>query len=184
VQARQRILDAAQLLFALQGFDATPTKRIAQEAGVPGGLVFYYFESKQKLLEELVRERSFLPELEEILRTAPGASPREALLDLGRRFLDVVTRREAIARILVRESASHPQVAQRWHQMRESAIGIITDYLRTAIARGSLRPVKAEPLARVFLYNLIVVALIDETQEPETFLADMVSALLEGALPL
>jgi hypothetical protein len=84
----------------------------------------------------------------------------------------------------VRESARHPQVAQRWHQMRESAIGIIADYLRTAIVRGSLRPVKAEPLARIFLYNLIFIALIDETQEPETFLADMVSVLLEGALPL
>ncbi len=150
---------------------------------MPAGLVFYYFTSKQKLLEDLVRERSFLPELEQILRSAPEADPKQALLDLGRRFFAVVTRREAIARILVRESASHPQVAARWHEMRESAIAVIAEYLDGTVARGCLRAVKTERLARVFLYNLIFVALIDEAQDPEAFLADMVSALLEGALP-
>ncbi|MDQ4008407.1 MAG: TetR/AcrR family transcriptional regulator, partial [Actinomycetota bacterium] len=39
--SRQRILDAAEDLFARDGFDATPTARIAKKAGVPKGLVFY-----------------------------------------------------------------------------------------------------------------------------------------------
>lgn len=183
VQARQRILDAAQVLFALQGFDATPTKRIAEEAGVPAGLIFYYFPSKAQLLEDLVSERSFLGELEDILRCAPDADPRQALLSLGRRFLDVVTRREAIARILVRESAGHAQVAARWREMRESGVRIITEYLNAAVARGSLREVRTEALARIFLYQLIFVALIDEAEEPEARLTETVDALLEGALP-
>ena len=183
VQARQRILDAAQRLFALQGFDVTSTKAIAQEAGVPAGIVFYYFASKQKLLEDLVEERSFLPELEQILRSAPVMQPRDALFELGRRFLAVVTRREAIARILVRESPSHPAVAERWRQMRESAIAIIAKYLEDAVARGSLRTARPARMARIFLYNLIFSALIDEASEPEVYLAEAVDTLLEGILP-
>jgi AcrR family transcriptional regulator len=180
VQARQRILDAAQVLFALQGFDATSTKRIAEQAGVPQGLVFYYFATKQQLLDDLVRERSFLPEMEQILRAAPDVRPTDALRELGRRFLEVVTRREAIARILVRESPGHPEVAQRWRQMRESAIAIIGKYLEGAVERGHLHTARPDSIARIFLYNLVFAALIDEAEDVERYLDDVVETMLEG----
>src|SRR6478752_4461900 len=44
--ARTRILDAAEELFAGDGFDATPTSRIAEQAGVAKALLFYYFPRK------------------------------------------------------------------------------------------------------------------------------------------
>ncbi|MFB9907896.1 TetR/AcrR family transcriptional regulator [Allokutzneria oryzae] len=59
MSARERILDAAEELFAELGFDATPTSRIAELAGVPKGLVHYYFRRKPDLLAALVRR---LPE--------------------------------------------------------------------------------------------------------------------------
>src|SRR5690349_13278140 len=52
--ARERILQAAEELFAEAGFDATPTSRIAARAGVPKGLVHYYFARKPDLLAALV----------------------------------------------------------------------------------------------------------------------------------
>ena len=52
--ARERILSAAEALFAEHGFAATPTSRIAEQAGVPKGLVHYYFTRKADLLEALV----------------------------------------------------------------------------------------------------------------------------------
>lgn len=52
--ARERILNAAEELFAEYGFDATPTSRIAERAGVPKGLVHYYFRRKPDLLVALI----------------------------------------------------------------------------------------------------------------------------------
>lgn len=52
--AKERILTAAEELFAESGFDATPTSRIAERAGVPKGLVHYYFRRKPDLLAALV----------------------------------------------------------------------------------------------------------------------------------
>ena len=52
--ARERILAAAEELFAESGFDATPTSKIAARARVPKGLVHYYFQRKQDLLCALV----------------------------------------------------------------------------------------------------------------------------------
>jgi AcrR family transcriptional regulator len=46
VVRRERILGAAEDLFAADGFDATPTARIAGRAVVAKGLLFYYFPRK------------------------------------------------------------------------------------------------------------------------------------------
>ena len=43
--AQERILAAAEKLFAERGFDRTSTARIATEAGVPHGLIFYHFKT-------------------------------------------------------------------------------------------------------------------------------------------
>jgi AcrR family transcriptional regulator len=45
-----RILDAAQTLFAQKGFETTPVSEIATRAEVSPGTVIYYFKSKDNLL--------------------------------------------------------------------------------------------------------------------------------------
>jgi hypothetical protein len=65
---RERILSAAADLFADEGYDATPTSRIAEQAGVPKGLGFYYFPRKRDVLTTLLEER--IPE-------TPGLRPRK-----------------------------------------------------------------------------------------------------------
>jgi AcrR family transcriptional regulator len=52
--SRARILDAAEGLFAEEGYDGTPTSRVAERAGVYKGLVFHYFARKIDLLLALV----------------------------------------------------------------------------------------------------------------------------------
>ncbi|MDI3383618.1 TetR family transcriptional regulator [Xenophilus aerolatus] len=52
-EARERILVAAELLFARQGVDKTSTREITNDAGVNVALVNYYFRSKEALAEEI-----------------------------------------------------------------------------------------------------------------------------------
>jgi hypothetical protein len=56
-EARERILDAAEDLFAADGFDATRTSRIAHRAVVAKGLLFYYFPRKVDMSRTLFAER-------------------------------------------------------------------------------------------------------------------------------
>ena len=55
---KELLLDAAEELFATQGFDATTTREIAKMADVPLGLVSYYFETKGNLYEEVIARRA------------------------------------------------------------------------------------------------------------------------------
>jgi TetR/AcrR family transcriptional regulator len=56
--SKEQILDAAERLFAAQGFSATTTKQIGQAAGVNTALLYYYYGDKEGLyhsvLERLV----------------------------------------------------------------------------------------------------------------------------------
>lgn len=52
--SRQRILEAAVVLFAHQGFDRTGLRQLASEADVNLAMVNYFFGSKKKLLTEIL----------------------------------------------------------------------------------------------------------------------------------
>jgi len=50
---RERILQAAEKIFAEKGYDAARIDQIAADAGVNKALIYYYFKNKRALLENL-----------------------------------------------------------------------------------------------------------------------------------
>ncbi|UTP37930.1 TetR family transcriptional regulator [Phenylobacterium sp. LH3H17] len=55
---RGAILDAAELLFAGQGFYGVTTRQVAAEAGVDTALIHYYFGSKRDLFDAVFARRA------------------------------------------------------------------------------------------------------------------------------
>lgn len=53
---QERILGSALELFANQGYNATPTSKIAAKAGVSEGLIFRHFGNKKGLLTAIMKE--------------------------------------------------------------------------------------------------------------------------------
>lgn len=53
---RQEILDAAREMFVLDGYAATSIRRIADRAGCSPGILYHYFEDKEAIMAQLVRE--------------------------------------------------------------------------------------------------------------------------------
>ncbi|SFB16706.1 transcriptional regulator, TetR family [Amycolatopsis marina] len=106
--ARERILVAAEELFAAGGFDATPTSRIAERADVPKGLVHYYFRRKADLLTALV-ERLPDERIETAKVVVPGdiaQSLRRLVAELDRRLSSSVM----LSHLLWREADTHTGV--------------------------------------------------------------------------
>lgn len=69
---RERILDAAEALFAEHGYDGVTLRRIAKEAGVDVALASYHFGKKLDLFEAVFQRRAALlnEARSEALRTA------------------------------------------------------------------------------------------------------------------
>ncbi|MBL8357201.1 TetR/AcrR family transcriptional regulator [Delftia deserti] len=124
VSKRERILDAAERLFAEGGFDGVSMRNIAAAAGVGLPLIVYHFETKQNLYRALFdRYKAVLDARLAALRQplAPGGDP---LVHIVRAFVLPVMQAQgseaglAYARLIARET-SDPREADR---------GIVQDY--------------------------------------------------------
>ena len=133
--ARQRILDAAEQLIARDGYDATPTARIAAHADVPKGLVFYYFPKKIDLLRTLLAER--LPS-HPLCRTRDIARRGDlpgSLLRLARRINLSRPQSPVLATIVFREAGTHPEVGQQLQALRDGLVELTERVLDAASPR-------------------------------------------------
>lgn len=54
---RQELIDAAAVIFSDKGYDASSIQEIAEALGILKGSVYYYIDSKQDLLFEIITER-------------------------------------------------------------------------------------------------------------------------------
>jgi AcrR family transcriptional regulator len=52
-ESRERIIKAAMKVFAEYGYFRAPVRLIAMEAGVSKGLIFWYFRSKDEIIQEV-----------------------------------------------------------------------------------------------------------------------------------
>lgn len=78
---KERLLNAAEKLFALDGFAAVTVRQIAKEAKADISLVYYHFQSKRNLFESVLMRRAKyindlrLNELEKIEQRHPNDNP-------------------------------------------------------------------------------------------------------------
>ncbi len=99
----QRILAAAEQIFAARGMAGARTDQIARAARVNKALLYYYFGSKEKL-HRAVLERLF-SQLRESIETARAASalPRQRLLAFVNGYFDFVLAHPNYPRLVQRE---------------------------------------------------------------------------------
>lgn len=174
--ARERLLDAAEKLFADQGFVGTTTRSITERAGTSAGAIFYHFESKEGLLVALLRERSPHDRVEDILGRHPAA-PRAALSELGVHLATMARAREPMLRLLIR--GEEPVAGEVFRRRLSRALDLLSHYL-TESTGGSMSSRQARAISQAFLLTVLLSPLLTPTDDPEGFAQDVVDVLLEG----
>ena len=151
---RERILNAALLIFAADGFDGATTRDIAASAGVSLGLIKYYFDTKLKLWHAAV-DLAFanLDEALGVIDRRPIGDERERAAQLIRNYVRFVARHPEFVR-LMHEEGKRSGARMRWlvdHHVRP-LYERLTAQVRDAQRRGVLPP-KVDPVH--FFYILI-----------------------------
>ena len=101
------ILDAAEPLFARQGFAATTIKQIGAAAGVNPALIYYWFGSKDELYRELLRRLFGTLVARGGERLAGTVSPADAVRTVLQLQSEVMQAHPSLPRLLARELADH-----------------------------------------------------------------------------
>jgi len=104
--AKERIRAAALSLFAEKGFDGARVDEIAARAQVNKALIYYYYESKEKLLETIFQSsvEEFLAELGPEIHGTEIFKDEAAAIAIMERLLDFLEERQEVLRILLMES--------------------------------------------------------------------------------
>ena len=176
--ARERILDAAEQLFAAHGFDATPTSKVARLAAVPKGLLFYYFPTKRELLKTLVGERLDLGPIDTASLIEKN-NPVRSLLNLTSR-LDEIQRASDVLRVIIwREQHTHPEIGAKLTEHRGQLQSVIERVLR-ASAVGLVTAARLRAAAQAWLAIVTMRPAVEAAHEPATTLAALAELVCDG----
>jgi TetR/AcrR family fatty acid metabolism transcriptional regulator len=100
---RERILDAAERVFARQGFYQSRVSEIARDAGVADGTIYLYFKSKDDLLISLFESRMERVNQRMATALANQVTPTDRLMALVRTHLGLVHDNPQLAEVLTIE---------------------------------------------------------------------------------
>jgi AcrR family transcriptional regulator len=193
---KRRIIEAALICFAEQGFEATSTAEIAARAGVAEATIFRHFNSKKELLVRLVRPvagRLLVPaalqELEDIVARTNGDF-RQVAKEVMRSRIAFADRHAPLIRIVAQELPFQPELREMLFS--DSFLGGLTALaaaMRAMAKSGQLRSdIPPERLLRWFgaliaSYYLIRSMLPPQTFDDEEEIDATVDFLMRGAGP-
>ena len=118
------ILDAAVRVFARKGFHTSRVGDIAEEAGIAHGLLYHYFSSKDEVLRTVFSEAwsRLLAALHAV--EAGGEPAPEQLRKVAAILLRTWRDEPDLVRVLVREVARSPHLAEQVDEVREAFLVI------------------------------------------------------------
>jgi AcrR family transcriptional regulator len=157
---RGELLSLAARLFAERGLRATTVRDIADAAGILSGSLYHHFDSKESMVDEILRD--FLDDLfsRYAAIAARDLAPRAALEAIVVASFEAIDRQHDAVAIYQNEAqrlSDQPRFAyigQRWAEFR----ALWRDILRAGIADGSFRPDLDVDLAYRFLRDTAWVA--------------------------
>jgi AcrR family transcriptional regulator len=177
--SRKLIVDAAQRLFADAGYAATSTAKIAGAAGVPHGLVFYYFPSKRDLLLTVVGERAYRRSLLEPRAEAGHRDVVEVLSAAARELVEVFRENRDTQVILFREAGTDPEM----HTLVSELVASSTGDVATLLADAKDAPADANDrlaAARLLVSSLLMDNFLNDGTPERGRIDDTVRLLAAG----
>jgi AcrR family transcriptional regulator len=149
---RQRIIETGLRLFSKKGFLGATTREIARESGVAEITLFRHFPTKQALFEEVISRYSFLPALRDLLPEISDMPYEKGLAAIARKFLETLSLRKDMIRIMMSEIHRYPEQMQRvYNSLIDEVIKTLASYFEEMQRKRILSRFDAEMGARAFL---------------------------------
>ena len=190
---RERLLEAARLLFARDGYDAASVRDITARARANLGAITYHFGSKEALYHAII-ERFAVPIADEIaaISMEPGP-PLERLAKAMRAFMEHIWRHPEMPRLILRELASDRPLPEPVGRVIRRNVESFSRIVAAGQADGSIRPgrpplmalsIAGQPLFLALAGRAIREAIGTDPGDPaiRALIADQVIANMKASL--
>jgi AcrR family transcriptional regulator len=157
IGTRERLLDAAIILFARQGYAETSIADIQRECGLSAGsgALYKHFSSKRELLESATRR--FADRLavdRKRFKVNPGDGTEEVLRRAATMIWDGIEENSPLLRVIFREPAFPELADELWSAITENAYQRFANGLRGVVDAGMMRIDDPEATAAVLVASL------------------------------
>lgn len=141
-ETRRRILQAARIHFARDGYRATTNRRIADDVGITSGAIYHYVESKAELYAAVYCDTidSVYTEFESVV--VDGDDLLSQFSAVLRRACDLQTADPSITGFIVavaQETQRHPDLLALMAPQRGRHMRFFTGLVEAAAQRGELQ---------------------------------------------
>jgi TetR/AcrR family transcriptional regulator len=154
--SKERIVACAEEVFARKGFAGARTQEIAELAGVNKAMIYYYFESKEKLLREVLQRILFelIGLSQEILNQ--NLPPIETLEQFYRGFFRYAARHRNFSRLTTMDLGSEgAYLVTMFENFFRPLFERGVRFIERGVARGEFRPVDAKQFL-VSIYGMTI----------------------------
>lgn len=136
------IINAAEKLFAVTGFDGTSVRDIAQEANVNVAMISYYFGSKEKLMEAVFEQRTnnLRLKVENILQNDQLTQLQKVNILIDD-YVDKFIHQQVFHKIMMREQLVEKGtvIAGLIHEMKKSTLSSIKKLIHEGQKSGEFK---------------------------------------------
>jgi AcrR family transcriptional regulator len=163
LSTRDKILKAAQKLFAHHGYDGTTTKELAEKAGIAEGTLFRHFTNKKAILVE-VATQGWIELLTDLLTELSEMASYEAISQVMYKRMLRLGDNYDMMRVCFMEVQFHPDLRDRIQsEVIEKMTDVAEAFFQTAMERGVYRRMNPRVIAQVFLGMFVVAGFSHET---------------------
>jgi len=159
----QEIVAAAFEEFATHGYAATRLEDVASRARVSKGLPYLYFKTKEALFKAVVKS-VITPHFDAIRKQMESTdmSSEEFLKGPFLAFIQelVLSRRAAIARLMIAEGPKHPELtAFYFEHVISHGIEAMKNLIDRGVARGEFRPTQLREFPQLLIAPVLTAVL-------------------------
>ena len=152
---KHAILKSAEKLFAEQGFNKTTVREIAHDSHVNVAMVYYYFQNKEGLHQEILENAciTLSGSLSECIN--PQKGPDENLSCIITTYINFLQQHKTLHRIVLRATVSHSKLLDMVTKKYGSNIfGMIHSQIEDGVKKGIFRE-QDTTLSTINLFSMI-----------------------------
>ena len=154
---KQRLLEVAEKLFTLHGYQAVSIRDITSAAGVTNAALYYHFPNKDALFDEVIELHAETLALHLQEAGLKADSPRKKLAAMLFEYATYVPEHRSLLFSLRRkpDEVNRKQLDRHHHQIVNRMLAPIEKTLKSAVEQGELRALSNEHSPASLLLGLL-----------------------------
>jgi AcrR family transcriptional regulator len=137
-----QLIEVAEHLFSVRGFDGTSVRDIAEEAGINTAMISYYFGSKEKLMEAIfeLRSANIRMKVENLLKN-DSIAPLDKMFSLVDDYIEKILQSQQFHKIMICEQIvnKNPVIVDLVNNLKKKNLTIISELIKDGQKKGAFK---------------------------------------------